>query len=103
MRGKVPERRPVWLVWATSTSGLTSLCAVDDEQWIADVHRRALAASERYLKVWCEKSETNHMYDMTIEPLTRHTIEMIYGKDRAKGKGTWEKSYAEGGEDGQGE
>jgi hypothetical protein len=57
-----PKERPVWLVWAKTTSGQTVLRAVCDRQWLANDYRKWATHEKTIIAATVEKSVTNHLY-----------------------------------------
>ena len=67
MLDETKAHRPCWLVWVLERSGETTLRAVDLTAEIAERHRLALVAEERYVRVYVESSLANHLYGGLID------------------------------------
>ena len=53
---------PIWLVWSLATSGNKLLNAICLERERANSYRKALSNESRYVRVWVEPCEANHLY-----------------------------------------
>ena len=63
-----PYRKPAWLIWSQDERGLVSLRGIYTEQWIVDLYRKAIGNHKGIVRVWVEKTITNHLFgEMSFE------------------------------------
>lgn len=72
-------RGDIWLVWSMSETGIVSLRGIFTEQRFANVYRKYLKDSPQLVRVWIEKTITNHLYGESF-------FEGIYGNGPVKFK-----------------
>lgn len=58
----IADRGPIWLVWSMSDIGIVSLRAICTKQHYANVYRKAILHHPEIIRVWIEKTITNHLY-----------------------------------------
>lgn len=61
-KGIMANRKTIWLVWSVDVNNIVSLRAICTKQTFANVYRKYLIHDERLMKVWIEKTITNHLY-----------------------------------------
>ena len=58
----IAARGDIWLVWTMNNVGIVSLRGIFTEQRFANEYRRRLIYDDRLVRVWVEKTITNHLY-----------------------------------------
>lgn len=56
------DRQPIYLVWGMNDRGLVSLRAICTTQAYATLYRKGLAGQIGTIRVWVEKTITNHLF-----------------------------------------
>lgn len=78
-RELIAARSPIWLVWTMSTTGVVSLRAICTERRFANEYRKALKGNPNLVRIWAEKTITNHLYGES-------SFEIVYGNGPVKFK-----------------
>jgi hypothetical protein len=63
-----PHREPVWLVYSQNENGMVSLRAICTKPWITTVYVKAIRGHRGIVRVWTEKTVSNHLFgEMYVE------------------------------------
>jgi ribosomal protein L39E len=57
-----PHRLPAWLIYSQNERGLVSLRCVATEPWIVRKYVKAIRELPGVVRVWTEKTVTNHLF-----------------------------------------
>jgi hypothetical protein len=78
MTEKTIDKSPVYLLFGTHINGHTELLSVDTELWISRAHRAGMEwVADRYIRIWVEKRERNHLYGASMDTTLRSAVEAI--------------------------
>lgn len=58
----IAARRDIWLLWTLSERGVVSLRGIFSKQHYANAYRKAVKYHPGIVKVWIEKTISNHLY-----------------------------------------
>ncbi len=72
----IDEKVPCWIVWGLSQKGVPILLACDLSQSVADRHRKAATADERWVRVYVEPTLANHLYASSLSEIRLNVEQM---------------------------